>query len=93
MTLVAILTVPRDAEPQYRAYEAKAERIMARHGGAIERVIEVEAETPDTFREVHIVRFPDDAAFAAYRADPEIVASAPERSAAILQTQILRAKH
>lgn len=92
MVLVAILTVRLDAEARYRAYEAKAERIMARYGGAIERVIAVEGETADTFREVHVVRFPDEAAFAAYRKDAEVVALAGERAEVILRTEILRGR-
>ena len=90
LVLVATLTVRRAAQAAFRQYETAAARIMSRHGGTIERVIELEGEeSAETFREVHIVTFPDRAAFDAYRADPEIVALAALRKSAIVNTEIL----
>ena len=90
VTVVAILTIAdRDA---FRAYEARAATIMARHGGAIERAIAIPPAAADAdarWREVHVLRFTDDAAFAAYRADPELRALAAMRAAAITGTAVL----
>lgn len=94
LVLVATLTVRREARSAYRQYEAAAVRIMSPHGGRIERVIELDGEeSAETFREVHIVTFPDAAAFDAYRADPEITALAALRKSAIVSTEILRGRN
>ncbi len=90
LVLVATLTVRREAQSAFREYEAAAVRIMSRHGGNLERAIELDGEeSAETFREVHIVTFPDRAAFDAYRSDPEIVALATLRKSAIASTEIL----
>ena len=82
VVVVAILTIAElDAFEQFAAHAA---RVMARHGAAIERAIRV---PPD--REVHVVRFPDEAAWAAYRADPELAALAPLRARGITATELL----
>ena len=88
MLIVAILTVQHDRADDFRRYETIAAQIIARHGGAIERVV-VEAAPPDaeTFRELHLVRFPDEAALRAYRADPELTALAELRASAIAATE------
>lgn len=84
VVVVAILTIAeREA---FDAFEAQAARVMARHGAAIERAIRVEG-APE--REVHIVRFPDDAAWAAYRADDELRALADLRARGIAATELL----
>ncbi len=87
MLVVAVLTV-RDAEREaFRRYEHAAARIMARHGGAIERALVLAGE-PGTFRELHVVRFPDAAAFEAYRADAELLALASERARCVVATEV-----
>lgn len=88
MLIVALLTVRRDRADDFRRYETAAARIMARHGGAIERtVVEATPHDAETFRELHLVRFPDEAALRAYRADPELTALADLRAAAIASTE------
>jgi uncharacterized protein (DUF1330 family) len=89
MLLVAILTVRREALAGFRAYEAAAAAIMDRHGGSLERAIVLRSSDDATVREVHLVRFPDEAALAAYRADPELVALAPQRDAAVIATEVM----
>jgi uncharacterized protein (DUF1330 family) len=75
MTVVAILTVRRDARADFEAFERAAARIMRRHGGAIERTVAVTAAPGSaTETEIHLVTFPDAERFAAYRADPELLA-------------------
>jgi uncharacterized protein (DUF1330 family) len=89
MTLVAILTMRRQAEALFRDYETAAAAIMARHGGAIERVVSVSAPADDsTFVEIHLVTFPDAAAFEAYRNDPDLAALGEQRSRAIVATEL-----
>ena len=74
-----------------RQFEAAAARIMARYGGRIERVLHPTDAIPsaDLPYEVHVVSFPDDASFAAYRADTDLAALAPLRQASIARTAII----
>ena len=68
---------------------------MARYGGRIERRIQPKVDggaprstslaPPD---EMHVVRFPDAASFASYRADAELAALAELRAAAIRETVV-----
>ena len=91
MLIVAVLTVRRARADEFRRFEDAAARIMARHGGAIERAIVLDPRTgddPDAFRELHIVRFPDEAAFAAYRREPDLAALQPLRAAAVISTEL-----
>lgn len=67
--------------------------------GAIEEVaselesgVEKLFHTEPGYRELHILRFPDEAAYDAYRADPEITALASERAKCVQGTQIWRAE-
>jgi len=90
--LVAILTVRRARLDDFRRFETAAAQIMARHGGRIERAVVLDAPPtpgePDALRELHLVRFPDDAALAAYRSDPDLAALAALREAAVISTEI-----
>ena len=89
MTLVAILTVRRDRRGEFHRFEFAAAAIMARHGGAIERTVAVDDPAAEHYREVHLVTFPGAAAFAAYRADPELAELAQLRETAIVSTEVL----
>lgn len=90
MTLVVILTVLAAKAEAFRAFEREAARVMARHGGAIERVVVIPG-APDagTFQEVHIVTFPDRAAYEAYRADPALAPSRHLREASVVDALVL----
>ena len=90
LVVVAVLTVRRARAEDFERFETAAAKVMARHGGAIERTVAIDASPGDdaeTFRELHLVRFPDEAALRAYRADPELAALAPLRAAAIAATE------
>lgn len=90
MILVAILTVRRDAIEAFRAYEARAAAVMARYGGAIERtVVTAPDASGSSFKEIHLVTFPDELALAAYRSDAELGTVAHLRDASVLETEIL----
>lgn len=90
MIIVAILTVRAEQADAYREYERKAAAAMGRYGGRLERVVAIPAaEGGATFREVHLLSFPDEGAFAAYRGDPVLQAAAEQRAAAVIETEIL----
>jgi hypothetical protein len=44
------------------------------------------------YRELHILRFPDEAAYDAYRVDAELVALSPQRAACVAAAEIWRAE-
>ena len=84
--LIAVITVRREELAVFRDYEALAAQIMLRHGGELEHAYVI--DDGETLRELHVVRFPSDAAFDAYRADPELAARAPDRARAVISTEI-----
>ncbi len=89
MILIATLTVHPDRIEAFRDYERKAARIMERHGGGIERAIELAPDPEDFYhRETHLVTFPDAKSLEAYRNDPDFKALASTREACILATAI-----
>jgi hypothetical protein len=90
MLIVAILTVKTDAAASFHAFEKIAVGVMGRYGGSLERnVVVLPKPGEDTFREVHVLRFPSPDAFAAYKSDPEIAKALPLRNTAVVQTEIL----
>lgn len=90
VTLVVILTVRTDAEAKFRAFERHAAAVMREHGGRIERTVAV---APDgrsgVFKEVHVVTFPDEGAYARYRNDERLRPMARLRDEAVVDTQVL----
>jgi hypothetical protein len=90
MTLVAILSVRREALEMFRAFERHAAGVMARHGGRIERTVVASPEdAPGLVKEVHVVTFPDAQAFLAYRDDPRLRELAHLRDASVVHTEVL----
>jgi uncharacterized protein (DUF1330 family) len=88
--LVVSIWIHDGCEAGFEAYEGKAARIMARYGGAIERAVRVAGgNTPELPLEVHVVTFPNEERLAAYRADAELRALAPERESVIAKTVIV----
>jgi len=89
MILIAILTVRKEAQEKFRAFEAHAAAVMKMHGGRIERTIVVAPDgSPDVFREIHVVTFPSAQAFAEYRNDPRLGQVAHLREDSVLNTEI-----
>ena len=87
---VVSLWVRPGAVAEFEAYERKAARIMRRYGGSIEKAIRTGQEhSPDIPFEIHLVSFPDEDQFAAYRADPELSSLAADRESAILKTVVV----
>ena len=90
MTIVAIMTVRTTEADAFRAFEHGAAEIMAGHGGAIERTVVAVADPPgETFREIHIVTFPDADAFAAYRSDARLREVTGLRERAVIATELI----
>jgi uncharacterized protein (DUF1330 family) len=90
MTLVAIMTVRKDAIDKFRSFESKAAAVMARHGGAIERTVVASLpDRPEMFKEVHLVTFPDAAAFEAYRQDQALAEIAHLRTESVVATEVV----
>lgn len=91
MVLVVLITVRAHEIAKFRAYERQAALVMAKHGGELERCIEVPSESGDgTLREVHIVSFPDESAYQAYQVDPDLAPWRSLREASVISTQILK---
>ena len=90
MLLIVTLTVRRDQLDEFRRYEHAAATIMKQHAGVIEHAYVID-DGGDTLREVHVVRFRDDDAFAAYRTDPDLVTMRSIRERCIVATEINRA--
>lgn len=89
MTVVAILTVRREALEQFRAFERGAAVVMEAHGGRIERTVVVTPDrVPGLVTEIHVVTFPDAAAFQAYRDDARLGALAALRAASVVGTDL-----
>jgi uncharacterized protein (DUF1330 family) len=89
MTLVAILTVRREAIDKFRAFETHAAEVMKKHGGQIERIVVVVPDgTPEVIREIHVVTFPSEAAFAAYRKDAHLAEFAHLRDQSVVHTEL-----
>jgi hypothetical protein len=61
----------------FDAYETAVLPLVALHCGAVE----VRLRTADAAREVHLIRFPDAAAFAAFKSDPRRIAMADDWTA------------
>jgi len=88
--VVAILTVRREAVDAFREYESRAAEIMRDYGGRIERTVVVDpGGASDRFREVHVVSFPDAAAFGSYRNDTRLAAIASLREQSVVHTEML----
>jgi hypothetical protein len=83
-----VLVVRRAKLAEFRAFEHGAAQVMARHGGAIERALVLDAGDAETLRELHVVRFPDEAARTAYAADPALAALRPLRDASVVSTEL-----
>lgn len=89
MTLVAMLTVRREAIDKFRAYEAHAAQVMKKHGGRFERTVVVVPEgSPELMKEIHVVTFPNEQAFAAYRKDERLTEFAHLRDESVVHTEL-----
>ena len=90
VTLVVILTVRKSAIDTFRTFERRAAAVMAAHGGRIERTVVVHGDgAAELFKEIHVVTFPSEKAFAAYRGDERLRELARLRAASVVHTEVL----
>lgn len=87
------LWIHRGLEAEFEVYERKVSRIMARYGGVIERAIRTlrtsDDDGSDEPFEVHLLRFPSQDLYDAYRDDAERRSLSSERAGVIANTDIL----
>ncbi len=84
LTLALIARIPLEGVAEFQAYEARVLPLIAAHGGALERRL----RNADGSVELHIVSFPSDDAFAAFRTDPERAAVAHLLGASGARTEL-----
>lgn len=94
MILTQLFYVHPGQEAVFEAFEATVIPLLARHGGELvlrlrpqgAGVVSASIEVP---YEVHLVRFPSDAALAAYTADPVRQAALPQRAASVRAVRVV----
>jgi hypothetical protein len=87
--LVVTLIVRRAELAVFREFERNAQRIMRRYGGRIREAVLIDPDVQAAVvKELHVVTFPDRAAFEAYRADAELGALLPLRERAVVSSEV-----
>jgi hypothetical protein len=83
LMFLMIARIPDGGLPDFDAYESAVLPLLAEHGGRLERRL----RATDDGLEAHVVTFPGQAAFDAYRADSRRAAATPllEASAAMIE--------
>jgi uncharacterized protein (DUF1330 family) len=90
ITVVAILTVRKEAIEQFRAFESHAARVMNKYGGSLQMTILASPDgSSEVIKEVHVMTFPTEEAFAAYRRDKELEHAADLRNQSVVHTEIV----
>jgi len=90
--LVAVtLYVRRGREGEFRDFEDKALAIGARHGCEVVRAARLSSEACDSEApyEFHLLSFPSEAAFSAFRADPDSRSLDEERARVITKVEVV----
>lgn len=90
--LVAVtLYVRRGRELEFHDFEARALGVAARHGGALLRAARLaeRAKDEEAPYEFHLLAFPSEEAFAAFRADPERAAMREEAERVLVRTDVV----
>jgi len=94
MTLCVLLWAASGEEAGLAGYEDAVLRLVPRHGGRVlsrvRRTGDGAAADRDQAYEVQVIEMPDEAALAAYMADPDRVALADVHRRVIARTQIIR---
>ena len=87
LQIVVHLFVNPGQHAAFHEFESAALGILASHGGHLSVAFRPDgAGQGDVPDEIHVLQLPDRAAFAAYRADPRLLALAGLRSVAIART-------
>lgn len=90
VVIVASLWIRDGREAEYIAFEREAVALMQRFGGVLDDVVRMERSEDggDSPSEIHLVRFPNRAAFDRYRTDPSTLELAERRNSVIERTEI-----
>ncbi len=88
LRIIAQLWVKDGAFQAFNQYERAALACAVKHGATIVEIKQNHAADDGTPHEIHVIDFPSQAAFAAYRNDPAIVAMAELRERSIARTDI-----
>jgi hypothetical protein len=89
LTVVALLYKQTDRDAEFERFEASAVEVMARFDGRLERRIALDrGDDPSRPHEVHVLTFPDRAAFDRYRSDSALRGLAELRATAIRDTTV-----
>ena len=72
----------------FELFEQQAAKIMEQYQGRIISAFETRRETDNSGEEIHVLEFPDEAAFSDYRSDSSLAKLADLRSQAILKTEV-----
>lgn len=86
--IVVLLYVGEGGVTALRKHEAEMAPIIYRHGGQIISASHPSAPQPGDPDEIHILHFPDMAAFDDFRNDPDYLAKAEERHQAIRDARL-----
>ncbi len=89
ITIVALLTI-RDIDA-FTRFERQAAAIMKNHGGRIDsafRPAAVDSDATNPVHEVHVLKFPDLAAFDSYKSDTRLFELGVLREQAIAHTTV-----
>ena len=89
MLIVAKLVVRRTELAAFEEYETAAYRVIRQHGGTLERSVRIDDGSSPHLTEVHLVRFPDEAEFHAYRASTALAGVRHLRDASVVETELL----
>jgi uncharacterized protein (DUF1330 family) len=87
ITLLVALHVHEGQTQTFIDYETKVFAIIAEYGGRLEKRYQCVPQ-PQAPAEFHLITFPSQASFEAYRADPRLSELAPLRQQAMAQTII-----
>jgi hypothetical protein len=85
VTYLMLARLPEGRLGAFDAYERAVLPLLAEHGGRLERRL----RTLDDRVEAHVVSFPSDEEFAAYRADPRRSAAGPLLESSGAQVELL----
>ena len=87
--LVVLVTLDVKDFELFDAFESRAVQIMRDHGGNLVKAFETERNEEGSGQEVHLIEFPSETAFNAYRKDPKFEVLSDIREQAISATRVV----
>ena len=91
-TIIVFLYATKKGLLALQSFEQKVLPLLEKHGGRLDAAFTPNPETTsvdDRPDEIHVLSFPSEAAFVAYREDPKLLALSEERTKAIRNTQFI----